>query len=566
MKSGSQMEEWETTNEMFHQYINDVLAEKVVVGKMVRLSVERHMRDIENQRTKDFPYYFDEKAASQAIDAFPALFRHTIGSYAGSPFELAPWQSFIVGSIFGWKRAEDGLRRFRRCYVTLARKNGKSTLAAGICILLAQFDGESAAQCFIGATKIEQAKLIFAECNRMIGASPHLRNIADRRVLQINFPSTNSFIRPLGSDRAFDGLNPSLICFDELHAWREQHRPFYDTLTTGSASRSQPLRFTITTAGDSNSLLWKEEELIVRKMLEGDYPEETYFGYVATMDMDDDPFDEANWPKSMPNLNISVSPEYVREQMREAQVSPAAKNRFKRYFANIEVAATEQAIDTDKWDACVGEYSDWKNAEVVVAAVDAGGRNDLASIAYVARFLDGYDNENNIQYRYEARVKNCMDRDTRRDMSEMPWAHWVQIGLVEMVPYVHTAMFEELNRTLPEYGGRQIGFDPWSTQQLSEQLQAEGFECIQIQQNRFKLHEPLKLLLEIIEKKQFLHDGDKLYRWSSANLVINTDSQDRWMPDRKESSDKIDPMVATIMALKLASLSPPEFKGSLVLT
>jgi len=555
----------DSTNQKFHGYVADVLDGKIMVGVMVRLAVERHVRDIENQRTEDFPYYFNEKAANQAVEAFPALFRHTIGSYAGQPFELESWQAFIIGSIWGWRRVDDDTRRFRRCYVTLARKNGKSTLAAGICILLAQFDNEQAAQVFIGATKIDQAKIIFAEAQRMIGSSPYLRNLADRRVLQINFDSTNSFIRPLGSDRAFDGLNPSGIVFDELHSWREQHRPFYDTLTTGSASRSQPLRFTITTAGDSNSLIWKEEELIVRKMLEGDFPEETYFGYVATMDPDDDPFDEANWPKSMPNLNVSVDADYIREQMREAQVSPAAKNRFKRYFANVEVAATEQAIDTDKWDACAGELSDWSAADVVVAGVDAGGRNDLASIAYVARFPDGFNSDSEVQHRFEARVVNFMDTDTRRDMNEMPWMHWKNIGLVKMVPYVHTAMYEELESEMPKMNARQIGFDPWSTQQMSEQLDSVGFECIQIQNNRFKLHEPLKLLLEIIEKKKFRHNGDKLFRWASGNLVINTDAQGRWMPDRKESADKIDPMMALIMALKLASLAPPNFKGPLVI-
>lgn len=547
----------EASTNPIQDYINGVLDETIPVGRWVYLAVKRHVADLE----KDWEYYWDEEKALHAVNAFPALFNHTIGSYAGQPFHLAPWQAFIVGSIWGWRRKSDDTRRFRRVYVTLARKNGKSTLAAGIAILLAQFDGERAAQVFIGATKIDQAKLIFAEAGRMIGAKKELRDMADRRVLQINFDSTDSFIRPLGSDRAFDGLNPSGIIFDELHAWREQHRPFYDTLTTGSASRSQPLRFTITTAGDSNSLIWKEEETVIRNLLEGKYEEESYFGFLATMDKDDDPFDEDVWYKSMPNLGVSVSREYVREQMREAQVSPAAKNRFKRYFSNIEVAATEQAIDIDKWDACAGTLSDWSMAESVVAAVDAGGRNDLASIAYVAKFYDGCDDKDEHQYRYEVRTVNFMDTDTSRDLNEMPWLSFVDSKLLSVVPQVHTAMFEELSRG----DTRQVGFDPWNTQQLAEQLGMAGFDAIQIQQNRFKLHEPLKLFLELIEKGKIRHNGDKLLRWTAGNLVINSDSQDRWMPDRKNSSEKIDPIVATIMALKIASLEPPKFKGSLVL-
>jgi phage terminase large subunit-like protein len=545
--------------EVFNKYVEGVSSGAIVANRYVRLAVERHINDLQ----RDWEYEFAEDTADRAISAFPALFRHTVGSYAGKPFELSPWQAFIVGSIWGWKNRDDRTRRFRRAYVTLGRKNGKSTLAAGIAILLAQFDNEAQAQVFIGATKVDQAKLIFHEASRMIGSSTHLKKLAERRVLQINFPSTDSFIRPLGSDRAFDGLNPSGIIFDELHAWKEQHRAFYDTLTTGSASRTQPLRFTITTAGDSNSLLWKEEDGNARKMLDGQYREDTYFAYIATLDAEDDPFDEAVWPKSMPNINISVSPEYIREQAREAEISAAARNRFKRYFANIEVSSTEQAIEPKKWAACKGEFDDWRMADVVVVAVDAGGRNDLASLSYVARFPDGQDEQGDPVYRYQVKTSNYMDQDTTRDLSEMPWLEWVDKGLIKVVPYVHSAMFGEIMRELPAMGGRKVGFDPFATQQMAEQLQQEGFESVQIQQNRFKLHAPLSLLLDLVEKGKLIHDGDPVLAWAAQNLVINADHQGRWMPDRKTSSEKIDPIVATVMALRLAMLEPEGPKGSM---
>jgi len=895
--------------DVFNEYVSGVIDGEITVGRYVRLAVERHLKDVERQGTEEFPYTFDEHAAGQAIAAFPALFRHTIGTYAGTPFELAPWQAFIVGSIWGWKDA-NRLRRFRRAYVTLARKNGKalsldtklptptglttmgevkvgdyliggsgkpvmveavtevmegrsclelefttgekvvcdeqhewvtrtkseikkgrspstktakeisetvkcgvarpennhriesvvtvgektelpiqpyslgvwlgdgnssggriygheddmkfildrmvsegvthkevssgggkaewnkahsvqfsettparvvlreagvlnnkhipeayfhasieqrmallsglmdtdgtvcqkgqceftqksgqlvedvarllnslgvacsvrysrmmlngrdvgekgrihfyppnwmtgsyelftiprkqvrvrrrkkdgtrkvvnvrkvesvpvkcvqveggtylcgeghilthnSTLAAGICILLAQFDNEQAAQVFIGATKVDQAKLIFNEASRMIGASENLRHLADRRVLQINFDSTNSFIRPLGSDRAFDGLNPSGIIFDELHAWKEQHRAFYDTLTTGSASRSQPLRFTITTAGDTNSLLWIEEETIAKSLVEGTYKEDSYFAYIATLDKEDDPFDEANWPKSMPNLGISVSADYVREQVREAEVSKVAENRFKRYFANVQVSPNEAAIDLAKFDSCEGELSDWLEADVVTCGIDMGGRNDLAALAYCARYPDGENEDGERQYRYEITTKAYMDADTSRDLKEMPWLQWTDNGMLNIVPYVHTAIYEEVLNEFPKIRGKQVGFDPWSTQQLAEQLDQEGFQCIVIQQNRFKLHEPTTLLLDLIEKQKIRHNGDPILRWCCGNMVLSIDNASRIMPDKKNSSEKIDCAVAAIMALKLASLAPESPRGPLFIT
>ena len=515
----------------FDEYVNGVMDGTIVTGECVRQAIDRHVADIKRQGTKDFPYTFNEQAASQAIEAFPVLFRHTVGKYAGTPFELSPWQAFVVGSIWGWKD-KDGNRKFRRAYVTLGRKSGKSTMAAGIAILMANFDNEPAAQCFIGASKIDQAKIIFEECKRMIGSSPHLRELADRRSLQINFDSTNSFIRPLGSDRAFDGLNPHLVLFDELHVWREQHRGFYDTLTTGSAARSQPLQFTITTAGSTSSNIWIEVEGLAKKVLDGSFEEESFFAYVAQIDADDDILNEDNWIKSMPNLGVSVDIDYIREQAREAAVSAVALNRFKRYFANMQVSPTEAAINLDKWDSCCGEFSDWKDADCITAGVDVGGRNDLAAIAFCARFPDGTDDEGNRAYRYEIKTKTYLDADSSRDLNEMPFMQFIQDKLLHIVPAVSQQMENDILGAMQGYRSKIVGLDPWNAQFLAERLDMAGMEPVMVQQNRFKLNEPCLLLLDLIEKRKLRHDGDRILRWCVGNLVFSIDTAGRVMPDK----------------------------------
>ncbi len=556
---------WIELNDVFDEYVSGVLDGSIVVGKYVRQSVERHVADLDRQGSEGFPYTFDSKAASQAVGAFPALFRHTIGSYAGKPFELAPWQAFVVGSIWGWKN-KDNLRRFNRAYVTLGRKNGKSTLAAGIAILMAAFDGEQQAQCFIGASKIDQAKIIFEECKRMIGSSPHLRDQFDRRALQINHDSTNSFIRPLGSDRAFDGLNPSLVMFDELHVWREQHRGFYDTLTTGSASRSQPLRFTITTAGSTSSNIWIEEETLAKDLMSGKYIEEKYFAFIAQLDEEDDIFDESNWMKSMPSLGVSVGVEYIREAAAEAKASKVAENRFRRYYANMQVSPLEAAIDMQKWATCNAPLSDWSKADCVTAGVDIGGVNDMCAVAFVARFHDGSDDDGKTIYRYEVKTQAYMDTDTSRDLSEMPWLQFIDRGDVKVVEYIHKSVYEHLSTEMLSHRSRQIGFDPWNSQQMAEELDRDGFEPVQVQQNRFKMNEPCMMLLDLIEKRRIRFHNEPVLDWTAQNLVFDIDTAGRVLPSKSESSGKIDNIVATLMALKLAALAPERPRGNFFVT
>lgn len=553
------------SNELFDSYVRGVIDGEIVVGRWVRLAVERHVSDVEKQGTNEFPYTFDPHKASQAIDAFPAMFRHTVGAYADKPFELTPWQAYIVGSLWGW-RDDRGLRRFNRCYVTLGRKNGKSTLAAGIAILMAAFDGEQQAQVYCGATKLDQAKIIFQECHRMIGASPFLREQFDRRVVRIIHDKTNSYIQALGSDKSWDGLNPSCVILDELHAFKELHRNFLDTITTGSASRLQPLRFTITTAGATNSHIWIEEETLAKQLLEGKYEEERYLAYIAQLDDDDDLFEESNWYKSMPNLGISVSPEYIREQATEGKTSKIAENKFKRYFANQMVSPNEAAIDLTKWDSCEGELCDWNGADVVTCGIDAGGRNDLGAIAYCARFPDGEDEDGERQYRYEVITKAYMDSDTSRNLKEMPFLQFIDSGELEVVPYVHNSFYEEIKSELPKMNGRQVGFDPWSTQQLAEQLDQEGFQCIMVQQSRHKLHEPTTLLIDLVEKRKIKHNGNRILRWCVGNMVLSIDNANRIMPDKKNSAEKIDCAAATIIALKLASLAPERPRGPMFIS
>jgi phage terminase large subunit-like protein len=546
---------------VFNNYVEQVLDGTIVAGAYVRAACKRHVDDIEKSKTGDWPYYFDESAAQNLLLAWPLTFHHTIGSFAAAPFVLEPWQAFIVCSIFSWKHTETNQRRFRSAYVTMGRKNGKSTLAASVAIKLAALDKEEQAQVFIGATKREQANIIFSEVGRQCRSTLSLHNIADQRQYEIRFGE--SYIKPLGSDRSFDGLSPSGVIFDELHEWKEQHRPFYDTLTTGFAARRQPLRFTITTAGSTRSLLWKEEETFARGVVDGSIKDETTFAFIASIDPDDDPFDESVWVKAMPNLGVSVDPEFIRNEANKAKFSVTKRNAFIRYYMNREVSASEQAISVDDWKRCKGDLTDWADADAIVGAMDAGGRNDLGAIALVARFCNGTSSDGSQLYRYEVKTWAFMDQDTKRDLTQMPFVQFVQKNQLTVTPYTFVAMRDKLTDEAREVGAGLIGFDPFATQGVAEDMMRDGFQVVRIQQSRMNYHDAIDQFLSLIEKQEIKHDGNDLLSWAVTNLVVTADHSGRYMPDRRNSADKIDPVVALLMSLRLLNTIKPKPTGAL---
>jgi phage terminase large subunit-like protein len=544
--------------DLFDAYVDGVMSGDIVVSKHVRHAVERHVKDVERSKKGSLPFSFNRSIADSAIGMFPILFRHTVGKYAGTPFNLSPWQAFIVGSIFGWKD-DAGRRRFRRAFVSLARKQGKSTLAAGIALLMATMDGEQQSQVYLAATKKDQAKVVFDEATRMTNSSPYISRIAKALRSSIEFPKSNSYIKILGSDRPFDGLNPHCVVLDEIHAFTEQHRPFRDTLTTGSGSRSQPLILSITTAGSNKSYIWQEENELGIKTVSGQIENENFFAFIACLDDKEELYNEEAWLKAMPNLHVSCDIEYVREQVKTQK-----ELAFARYFGNIEVASHEQAIDPEDWDACqVDELSDWSYADAKATAIDAGGGNDLFASVDVARFEDGQTDDGKQDFRYEVKCRCYMDEATSRDLSEQPWQSWIYTDQLTVVSSLFSSVKQDTTERMYQEGIRQIGFDPWNMQQMGEQFIEDGFEAVKIPQNRFNLHEPLTLLLDLVKRGKISHDGHPILKFAITNLVINSDSQNRWMPDRKNSKEKIDPAVALIMALRLASLAKSQPKGSL---
>jgi len=555
------------------EYIDGVLSGEIVACKWIRLAVERHVRDLDRQNTNAFPYYFDANHAVFACEFFPLVLKHSIGDFACMPFELMDWQIFFISMLFGWKRAEDGSRKYRKFLLEIARKNGKSTLIAGLAILLASMDvnpktkrPEDVAEIILAATKKEQAQgVVYAEIERMRAQAEHIKSRSKAINKQILFTHNSGTIRAVGSDKPYDGLNPHAVLLDEMHAWKEYHRKFYDTMQTGSGSRTQPIIGTITTAGDDQSHLWIDEHDYAVAVLEQQHSDESLFVLLFAIDENDDPFEESHWIKANPSMPVTPKIDYLREQANQAKRSSLSLNRFMRYHCNRRVSSNARAFNLDLWDACEGPMEDPRKADAVGYGVDLGGHDDLASFARVCRYVIGYEDKQPI-YRFEGQTWNFISTECKRNLQEKPWAEWLHDGQLVATRYATTELLAALVAEVHDSGAFAVAFDPHNAQQLGEALEQEGIEAVRMSQSYGLFNEPIRDMMKAIREGRFVHNGSSLLRWCMGNAILITNPQEKCMYDKSKSLEKIDPAVALTMAYRMASIAPQSCNGSVFIT
>ena len=261
-------------------------------------------------------FRYDKTAAAMAIAFFEAALVHVKGEWAHERFRLQPWQRQIGGDLFGWKRC-DGTRRYRKAYIEVPRKNGKSTIAAGIALYLLFADGEYGADVYSAAADREQAAIVFETAKQMVELSPLLRKRAELFKRSIFCAETMSSYKVLSADAyTKHGLNPHGIIFDELHA--QPNRELWDVLNTGMGARRQPLMVMITTAGyDRTSICWEQREY-ARGVQEGRFEDPSFYTFIAAADETDDWLDPAVWEKVNPNLGVTIKREYLETEAKRA--------------------------------------------------------------------------------------------------------------------------------------------------------------------------------------------------------------------------------------------------------
>lgn len=568
-----------TNREQVDAYIDGILSGEIVAGRLVRLAVRRHVADLESGESRGL--YFDERIADEACSFFPLVLRHTNSPWTGEPFTLTPSQLFVTWCLYGWRRQATGLRRFRKAYVSAARKWGKTQYCAGLALmgLVADNPLEVGAEIYVAATKEDQANKMHSEAIRMAEKSPSIKRIATITKKNIAIPKYHSFFRPLGSDSKTNaGWSPHEIFLDELCDWQEHHRGLYGALTTGSGARTQPLRFVICTAGDDDSKLWQEEDDFAVKVLEsvvtGQIIDDHYFAFVARIDdartcdscdgkgcdkcdagvlPADDPLDESCWIKAQPNLGTTVQLETYREDANEARHRPTAMNDFIRYQCNRVCSSNERAISMDLWRLGGGPLGDWEPIDTY-GAFDLGRKSDLASLGICRKIEDDEDDEGNPVYHYEIKQWSFTHEEVPLPLNQEPWSTFIRTGALSVNSGncidLPGAFKDRLLQVTEEYRVIQWAFDPHNAGYLALELQRDFGEefCYEFRQTHGMYNESLDEFLKCVKAGRIKHGDDPLLTFAASNLVINRNNRDEWMPKKDSSTGKIDPIVVAIMA------------------
>jgi phage terminase large subunit-like protein len=484
-------------------------------------------------------------AADRAVFAINQL-THTKGPFAGQPFHLRPWQVKIVRKLF--TTGPDGRRVYRQALLMLPRKNGKTELCAALAIYFLLFDGEIGGEVYSAAADKEQAALVFHVAAQMIRNDPILEAACEivESQKRIVHPKSGSFYRAISAEAySKHGFNASVVIYDELHA--APNRELWDVLTTSQGARAQPITIAISTAGfDRHSILW---ELYTHgvKVREDPALDPTFLPILYEAPTDADWTSEKVWRKANPALGDFRSLEEMRTACKRAQEIPAQENTFRRLYLNQWTEQEARWISLSSWDSCAAPARPLERRPCYVG-MDLSSTKDLTALAAVFPDPDGGGFD--VLTRFFIPADSIRERSNR---DRVPFDLWAKQGHVDATPG-NVVDYEAVRATLGAWAARydikEIAYDPWNATDLVTRLQEQdGFTCVPMRQGFVSLSAPTKALEKAVLSRTIRHDGHPVLRWNVSNVSVETDATGNLKPSKKVSTDRIDGVVALIMAI-----------------
>lgn len=541
----------------------------------MRLQCARHLRDLEVGHERGI--YFDHEKASRALRFFPGVLKLAGGDFEGQPFNLVPWQSFIIGSLFGWMSPEH-YRRFRVAFLEIGKGSGKSPLAAGVGLYMLTADKEERAEVYAAAVDKEQAKVLFRDATAMRDQSPDLAKRlvvsgAKGKEWNLAYHATSSFFRPIASEsrgRGKSGIRPHCALLDEVH--EHPTNAMVEFMRAGTKGRKQAMLFMITNSGFDRTTVCYHYHEYAERVLKGEVEDDGFFPFVCGLDEGDDWRDELVWMKANPNLGVSIDIKYLREQVREATGMPSKQSIVKRLNFCMWVDAENPWIDGDTWRAALGLFDHERLKGIrCYGGLDLSGKNDLTALSLVfPNALDG--KKASITFFWTP--KDHLDE--REKLDKTPYRRWVQEGFIEATPgktvdYAFAAM--RVLKCISDFGLYELAFDRWRIDDFTRELddlninyQVVEFGAdidmdnppdlvLRPHGQGFKDMAPAVDQLETdIANSNMIVENNPVMSMCSANAVLVSDPAANRKFDKRESRGRIDGIVALAMADRCCTL------------
>lgn len=530
--------------------------------------------------------WFDGDKAQYYIDFIETCCTHIEGALAGKPFLLENWERAIVANLFGWFRKDTlgrTVRRFREALIYIPRKSGKSPMAGAIANAVLFCDDEIGQQNYCAAADRDQASIVFRHMSGMIENEPEMsgRVTIYRTTRTIEKPDTGSFMRVLSADaNTKHGGNAHLTIVDELHA--QPNRELVDVLQTSmaSANRLQPLMLYITTADFDRPSICNEKYAYACKVRDGLIHDPGFLPVIYEAPKDADWTSEKTWEIANPNIDVSVSRDYLRRECLKAKENPAYENTFKRLHLNIITEQAERCIPMDAWDLC-NAAPVYITGQAVWAGLDIGATRDFTALVLLfqndegepitVEYKDLHDEPQKIQFvrhTYSLVPHFWLPEKpvTRNPRAEADIRAWLGQGLIHRTPgdvVDYDQVVSDITRILQPYSLQQLAIDQgFQGIAVTQTLQkVYGERIVAFRQGILSMAAPCREMLELIQAQRLRHGGHPVLRWMASNVAAETrGGLIKFSKDK--SSEKIDGMTAAVMALGVAMTAPERPKGS----
>lgn len=513
------------------QYWNEIESGNIVVCKRVRKQYERLMEDLSNNEV----YVFDEAKANKPINFIEKFCKHSKGEWAGKPVILELFQKAFISALYGFVDKTTGFRRYRETMLYLARKNGKSTLAAGLAAYSLIADGEGGAEIYCLASKREQAKIIFDETYNIIQQSPMLSKHVKKRKSDLYFPLTMSKMMPLAKNsNTLDGVNGSTIFIDELHSI--QDRNLYEVMKQSQSARQQPLFIMITTAGTVREAIFDDMYSYACKIVDGTFKDDTFLPMLYELDSKEEWKDESCYMKANPALGTIKKIDDLRTKVERAKNNPNEltglltkdfniRSVIKGAWLTFDIINNEETFDIEKFRGCYA-----------IGGADLSVTSDLSCATLL--MIDKETEKRHIHQMYWL-PKDSFEE--RVQVDKIPYDKWYEQGLLRLcngntISYGDiTAWFLEMYNDkgiVPAW----IYYDSYSAKYWVEEMEMHGFKMVRCIQGAKTLSLPMQMMGAELEAKKINYNNNPILKWCLTNTGAETDRNGNIVPIKNQAA------------------------------